>query len=60
MKQMEEEERAQLEDYVTRMVEGDLEEGEENPIKYGDMPYFHCELTGGINRLCFSTADDPF
>lgn len=24
------------------------------------MPYFHCELTGGINRLAFSTADDPF
>ena len=24
------------------------------------MPFFHCELTGGINRLAFSTADDPF
>mmetsp|Transcript_16170 Transcript_16170/g.27359 ORF Transcript_16170/g.27359 Transcript_16170/m.27359 type:complete len:330 (+) Transcript_16170:558-1547(+) len=24
------------------------------------MPYFHCELTGGLNRVCFSTADDPF
>lgn len=24
------------------------------------MPYFQCELTGGINRLAFSTADDPF
>jgi hypothetical protein len=24
------------------------------------MPYFCCELSGGINRLSFSTADDPF
>ena len=24
------------------------------------MPFFHCELTGGINRIAFSTADDPF
>ena len=27
---------------------------------YGDMPFFHCDLTGGLNRLSFSTADDPF
>jgi len=31
-----------------------------NPVVYGDMPYFHCELSGGMNRMCFSTADDPF
>ena len=24
------------------------------------MPFFHCELTGGLSRLAFSTADDPF
>ena len=24
------------------------------------MPFFHCELTGGLSRLSFSTADDPF
>jgi hypothetical protein len=24
------------------------------------MPYFHCDLTGGLHRLSFSTADDPF
>ena len=24
------------------------------------MPFFHCDLTGGLNRLAFSTADDPF
>ena len=38
----------------------ELEEDEKNPVVYEDMPYFHCELTGGINRLAFSTADDPF
>ena len=24
------------------------------------MPFFHCDLTGGLSRLAFSTADDPF
>ena len=24
------------------------------------MPYFHCELSGGLSRIAFSTADDPF
>jgi hypothetical protein len=24
------------------------------------MPYFHCELPGGLSRIAFSTADDPF
>ena len=24
------------------------------------MPFFHFDLTGGLNRLAFSTADDPF
>ena len=24
------------------------------------MPFFHCDLTGGLQRLAFSTADDPF
>ena len=24
------------------------------------MEYFHCDLTGGMNALSFSTADDPF
>lgn len=38
----------------------ELEDGESNPIVYENMPFFHCELTGGMNRLSFSTADDPF
>ena len=42
------------------MAAEELEEGEQNPVKFGTMPYFHCELTGGINRISFSTADDPF
>ncbi len=27
---------------------------------FGTMPYFHCELSGGLSRIAFSTADDPF
>ena len=42
------------------MQNEDLEEGDENPVKFGEMPFFHCELTGGLSRLSFSTADDPF
>lgn len=46
--------------YVQRMINEEPEEGETNPIIYEEMPYFHFELSGGINRICFSTADDPF
>lgn len=46
--------------YAQGLASGELEEGEQNPIVYGDMPFFHCDLTGGLNRLAFSTADDPF
>jgi len=42
------------------MQNEELEDGEENPVKFGEMPFFHCELTGGLSRLSFSTADDPF
>ena len=24
------------------------------------MPFFHCDMTGDLKRLAFSTADDPF
>jgi hypothetical protein len=60
MTELEKQESEQLTAYIERLTEGELEEGEKNPIVYGDMPFFHCELTGGLNRLCFSTADDPF
>ena len=46
-------------DYLTKMTNEELEEGEKNPIVYEDMPYFNCQLNG-MHRLCFSTADDPF
>jgi len=42
------------------MAAEELDQDEINPVVYADMPNFHCELTGGINRLAFSTADDPF
>jgi hypothetical protein len=53
-------EKEKFDAYVQRMAAEELDEGETNPVVYEDMPYFHCELTGGINRLAFSTADDPF
>ena len=31
-----------------------------DPVQYKEMEYFHCDLTGGMNALSFSTADDPF
>ena len=46
-------------EYIEKYKNEDLEDGETNPIKYEDSPYFAFRLEG-INRLCFSTADDPF
>jgi hypothetical protein len=37
----------------------ELDEGEINPVVFENMPYFNFQLAG-MNRLCFSTADDPF
>ena len=59
MKATEDEEKEKFEGYIQRLIGEELEEGETNPIVYGKMPYFHCELTG-LTRLQFSTADDPF
>ena len=56
----EKEEAEKFEGYVQRMINEEPEEGETNPVTYEDMKYFHFELSGGINRICFSTADDPF
>lgn len=58
--EFEEEEKEKFDGYVQRMINEETEEAETNPIVFEDMPYFHFELSGGINRLCFSTADDPF
>jgi len=51
--------------FIQKVMMDELEEGDKNPIEYGDMPYFNCELSssshsGGMNKLSFSTADDPF
>ena len=54
------EDKEKFDAYIKRMQDEELEEGEQNPIVYEDMPYFNFELSGGINRICFSTADDPF
>ena len=59
MASTEEEEKEKFDGYIGRLVCEELEDGETNPIAYGEMPYFHCELTG-LSRLSFSTADDPF
>jgi hypothetical protein len=59
-KKLREEEKQKYTGYIERLTENELEEGERNPIIYRDMTFFNCELTGGLNRLCFSTADDPF
>ena len=45
--------------YIERMTNEELEENEVSPIKFENSPYFVCEL-GQLNRICFSTADDPF
>lgn len=58
--QVEADEKEKFAAYAERLASEQLEEGETNPIVYGDMPFFHCDLTGGLNRLAFSTADDPF
>ena len=59
MTSQEDEEKEQFEGFIQRLMGEELEEGETNPIKYGSMPFFHCELTG-LQRVSFSTADDPF
>jgi hypothetical protein len=59
MKASEDEEKENFDGYISRLMGEELEDNETNPIVYGEMPYFHCELTG-LSRLSFSTADDPF
>jgi len=41
------------------MMAEELDESDVNPVKYEDSPYNNFDL-GGMSRLCFSTADDPF
>ena len=45
--------------YIQKLINEELDEGETNPIVLEDSPYFNFQLNG-IQRICFSTADDPF
>ena len=62
MAEIEAKEKEQFDGYVENLIHETLEEGQTNPIEYGNWPeeLFHCEITGGITKLSFSTADDPF
>jgi hypothetical protein len=52
-------EKKAFEEYIEKMKSEELEENEQNPIKLEDSPYFSFVLEG-LNRICFSTADNPF
>lgn len=52
-------ERKAYEDWIERYKNEELEEGEQNPLRDQDSPFFSFVLDG-MHRLCFSTADDPF
>ena len=53
------EEKEKFQSYVERLENEELEEGETNPVVYGEMPYFTVELTA-LNNISFAVADDPF
>ena len=52
-------EKKDFDEYIAKLTE-ESDEPLANPIKYDDSDYFTCLLSGGINRLTFSTADSPF
>lgn len=52
-------EKKDFEEYIAKLTE-ESDEPLVNPVKYDDSDYFSCLLSGGINRLTFSTADSPF
>lgn len=54
-----ENEKKAFEDYLEKYKMEELEEGEQNPLRDEDSPYFSFMMQG-LHRLCFSTADDPF
>jgi hypothetical protein len=45
--------------YVEKLENQELDDNEQNPVVYEDMPFFTCELTT-LNRISFAVADDPF
>jgi len=54
-----ENEKKAFDEYIAKLTE-EVEEPLVNPIKYDDSEYFSCLLSGGLNKLTFSTADSPF
>jgi hypothetical protein len=52
-------EKKEFEEYVAKLAE-ENEEPLVNPVKYDDSEFFTCLMSGGVNRLSFSTADSPF
>lgn len=53
------EEKKNFDEYIAKLTE-EADEPLVNPVKYDDSDYFTCLLSGGLNKLTFSTADSPF
>ena len=55
MAEVEAKEKEQFDAYVDNLIHETLEDGQANPIEYGNWPedLFHCEITGGITKLAF-------
>lgn len=52
-------EKKDFEEYIAKLTE-EVDEPLVNPVKYDDSEYFTCLLSGGVNKVTFSTADSPF
>lgn len=52
-------EKKDFEEYIAKLTE-EADEPLVNPVKYDDSEFFTCLLSGGVNRVTFSTADSPF
>ena len=44
----EEQEKEAYEEYIQKFENEDLDEGDVNPVVFGEMNYFTCELSGGL------------
>ena len=52
-------EKKEFEEYIAKLTE-EADEPLVNPVKYDDSEFFSCLLSGGVNKVTFSTADSPF
>jgi hypothetical protein len=48
-----------FDEYLEKLIEERLEEGEQNPIQYEDNQFFELELNT-LENLAFAVADNPF